>query len=168
MIGEMYNRYGRRLYAYATMSWRLDEDDAWDMVYKTLYKVLETHNQYQFENEDKFASFVFKIFINFLRNHYRDHKKLSERFSVVQIEDSELNNVPEIIEPESAVSIKMKALKEVLEGLEDWQRILLLMRSEGRPYSEIAPFVDKPEEQLKVYYQRLKQDINKKIHERLR
>ena len=51
--------------------------------------------------------------------------------------------------------------------MEDWQRMLLLMRSEGRPYSEIAQYIDKPEEQLKVYYQRLKESITKKMYERL-
>lgn len=164
MLSELYNRYGKRLYAYGTMSWKLNEDDAWDMVYKTLYKVLSSYKQYQFENEDKFSAFVFKVFINFLRNHYRDHKKLSERFHLIQLDGLDVPDNTQ--EQELSTHPMMQALTEILETLEDWQRILLLMRSEGRPYSEIAPYVDKPEEQLKVYYQRLKQDINKKINER--
>jgi RNA polymerase sigma-70 factor (ECF subfamily) len=167
MIGELYNRYGKRLYAYATMSWKLNEDDAWDMVYKTLYKVIETHQQYQFENEDKFAAFVFKIFVNFLRNYYRDDKKLSERFHLVEIDEKTLNNIGEKQEIETPQIQAVQLLNELLEQLEDWQRILLLMRSDGRPYSEIAQYINKPESQLKVYYQRLKQDISKKLNERI-
>jgi RNA polymerase sigma factor (sigma-70 family) len=167
MIGELYNRYGKRLYAYATMSWKLNEDDAWDMVYKTLYKVIETQQQYQFENEDKFAAFVFKIFVNFLRNHYRDDKKLSERFHLIEMDDATLNNIGEKQEFEPPENQEIKLLNEILEQLEDWQRILLLMRSDGRPYSEIAKYIKKPESQLKVYYQRLKQNISKKLNERI-
>ena len=61
-------------------------------------------------------------------------------------------------------STKMKALNEVLEELEDWQRMLLLMRSDGQAYSDIAKFIDKPENQLKVYYQRLKEQLAKKLN----
>lgn len=167
MIGELYNRYGKKLYAYATTSWKLSEDDAWDMVYKTLYKVIETHQQYQFENEDKFAAFVFKIFVNFLRNHYRDDKKLSERFHLIDVDEATLNNIGEKQDNEQSEKQEIHILKELLEQMEDWQRILLLMRSDGRPYSEIAQYINKPESQLKVYYQRLKQDISKKLNERI-
>jgi DNA-directed RNA polymerase specialized sigma24 family protein len=83
------------------------------------------------------------------------------------MEDGEFEDFAEKDEIQSADNRHMSALKEVLQGLEDWQRMLLLMRSEGRPYSEIAKFVDRPEEQLKVYYQRLKETISKKIHERI-
>lgn len=57
-------------------------------------------------------------------------------------------------------------LREELEKLEDWQRILLLMRSQEMPYSEIAKYVNKPEEQLKVYYSRLKNALTVKMIER--
>jgi len=167
MAAQLYKRYGKRLYAYATLSWKLDEDDAWDLIYQTLYKVIETHEQYKFENENKFTAFIFKIFINYLRNHYRDHKKLTERFHLIPIEDSLLNNLPEKEEKENPTGHKMKILNQVLETLEDWQRMLLLMRSEGRPYSEIAKYVHKPENQLKVYYQRLKNDLTKKLNEQI-
>ncbi len=47
--------------------------------------------------------------------------------------------------------------------MQDWERMLLLMRSEGRAYSEIATYIDKPENQLKVCYQRLKELITKQL-----
>ena len=61
---------------------------------------------------------------------------------------------------------KLIALNEALYEMEDWERMLLLMRSEGRAYSEIAKYIDKPENQLKVYYQRLKELITKKLNGR--
>lgn len=165
-IAELYNRYGKKLYAYAIRSWKLGEDDAWDMVYKTLYKVIDSYRQYTFESEEKFGAFVFRIFVNYLRNLYRDNKRVAEEFRLVDIDDQSLANMPDPTVSKPVESPALKALNEVLQGLEDWQKILLLMRSEGRPYSEIAKYVDRPEEQLKVYYQRLKEQISKKLHER--
>lgn len=167
LLKELYERYGKRLYAYAIKSWKLNEDEAWEMVYKTLYRIVETHKQYQFEDENKFASFVFRVFINYLRNHFRDSKKLEERFHLIYVEDSVIQDKTEPKQEEGNDSKMLNALNDVLKDLEDWQRILLLMRSAGHPYSEIAKYISKPEEQLKVYYQRLKQEISKKINERI-
>jgi RNA polymerase sigma factor (sigma-70 family) len=166
-IAETYNRYGKKLYSYAIHTWNLGEDEAWDLIYKTLYKVIDSYKKYEFETEEKFASFIFKIFINYLRNHYRDTKKAAENFPVTDIDSIELQNKAQPVVTEVAENIKLKALNEELEKMEDWQRMLLLMRSEGRAYSEIAKYIDKPENQLKVYYQRLKDQITKKLNERL-
>lgn len=165
-IAELYNRYGKKLYAYAVRSWKLGEDDAWDMVYKTLYKVIDSYRQYTFESEEKFGAFVFRIFVNYLRNLYRDNKRVAEEFRLVDVDDQSLANMPDPSGNKSPDHPALKALNDVLQELEEWQKILLLMRSEGRPYSEIAKYVDRPEEQLKVYYQRLKEQISKKLHER--
>lgn len=46
--------------------------------------------------------------------------------------------------------------------------MLLLLRSQDMPYSEIAKFVNKPEDQLKVYYSRLKKALTKRMNEKLK
>lgn len=164
-IRLVYDRYGKKLYSYAIRNWKLGEDDAWELTYKTLYKVAGTYKSYSFQSEEKFASFIFRIFINYLRNHYRDSKLASEKLSVSTVPEETLNETAEDIR-EIHESPRMKALNEELEKMEDWQRMLLLMRTEGRPYSEIAKYIDKPEDQLKVYYQRLKEQITKRMNER--
>jgi DNA-directed RNA polymerase specialized sigma24 family protein len=58
-------------------------------------------------------------------------------------------------------------LKNELDKLEEWERILLLMRGQNMPYGEISKYVDKPERQLKVYYARLKKQMTEKINEQL-
>lgn len=163
-ITVIYNRYGRKLYSYALHSWKLNEDAAWDLIYKTIYKVTETYSKYEFETEEKFASFIFRIFINYLRNHYRDHKK-ERNFEFTAMDDIDLSTKgnPEI---ESKSNVKMNALNAALDNMEDWERMLLLMRSDGLAYSEIVKYIDKPEKQLKVYYQRLKEQLQKKLNER--
>lgn len=164
LITEVYNRYGKKLYSYAVRTWNTNEDAAWELVYKTIYKVIDSYTNYTFESEEKFASFVFRIFINYLRNHYRDNKqeKMLEFLTIDDVSpEEETAQAPVTITNE-----KLKALNEELDKMEDWQRMLLLMRSEGKPYSEIAQYIDKPENQLKVYYQRLKEQITKKLNER--
>ena len=164
-ITIVYDRYGKKLYSYAIRTWNLDEDAAWDLIYKTIYKVTDSYTNYTFESEEKFASFIFKIFINYLRNHYRD-TKAGKVFEFSSVDDVDLSNKETNDDAQSGTNKKLNALNEVLEDLEDWQRMLLLMRSEGRAYSEIATYIDKPENQLKVYYQRLKEQITKKLNER--
>lgn len=163
-IGELYGRYGKKLLSYAVHTWHMDEDDAWELIYKTLYKVIDTYTNYTFEKEEKFAGFIFRIFINLLRNHYRDNKDNPLKQTTSDLEESMLATKEEEVN-EVAPDRKLSVLKKELEKLEDWQRILLLMRSDGRPYSDIAQYVNRPEEQLKVYYQRLKKAIAEKMYE---
>jgi RNA polymerase sigma factor (sigma-70 family) len=164
-ITVIYNRYGKKLYSYAMHSWNLDEDAAWDLIYKTIYKVIESYSKYQFESEEKFASFIFKIFINYLRNHYRANKQ-DKTFEFTAMDDVDISTKESDEKDGSFENPKLTALNEVLDKMEDWERMLLLMRSEGRAYSEIANYIDKPENQLKVYYQRLKELLTKKLNER--
>jgi DNA-directed RNA polymerase specialized sigma24 family protein len=73
-ITALYNQYGKKLYGYAVSKWNVNEDDAWELVYKTLYKIIEVIDKYTFENESKFNGFIYQIFINNLRNNYNEKK----------------------------------------------------------------------------------------------
>lgn len=170
-ISVLYNRYGKKLYTYAIRQWNLDEDQAWDIVYKAIYQVVNTIDKYEFENENKFSGFVFKIFINYLRNHYRDDKRRKEQLSFTPLAENHLNHngtsVENHPEEKSGDSQSMTLLKAELEKLEDWERILLLLRSQNVSYSDIAKHIDKPEEQLKVYYQRLKNKMMERLKNKI-
>jgi len=163
-VTVVYNRYGKKLYSYAIKSWSLNEDTAWDLIYKTIYKVVDSYINYTFKSEEKFASFIFKIFINYLRNHYRDNKAV-KAFEFTAMDDVNLS-AKEVTSVSENSNKKLIALNEALDEMQDWERMLLLMRSEGRAYSEIATYIDKPENQLKVYYQRLKEQVTKKLNEK--
>ncbi|CAN5283100.1 hypothetical protein BH09BAC1_BH09BAC1_14650 [soil metagenome] len=184
----LYNRYGRKLYSYGITKWNLNEDESWDLVYQTLYKVVDTAGRYTFESEQKFGSFIFKMFINYLRNHYRDNKKVKENFEQVSFNETEYDDYDtpggvgrEVKERLADASMReaeregepepesqgMTLLKDELEKMEDWQRMLLLMRSQNIPYEEISRHVGKPETQLKVYYQRLKERLMKRLGDKL-
>jgi RNA polymerase sigma factor (sigma-70 family) len=162
-VGLLYERYGKKLYGYAVSKWKVSEDDAWELVYKTLYKVITVIDKYTFEDEQKFTGFLFKVFINYLRNHYRDHKKdiqtteLMEKHEKMSSDRSAGN--------EERVSPLMACLQKALALLDDWQRVLLLMRAQDHPYEAIAPYVDRPASQLKVYHLRLKKVVSDRTNE---
>ncbi len=160
----IYNNYGKKLYGYAMLKWNFDEDEAWDIVYATLYKVIEVSDKYTFVDEKKFKGFVFTAFTNNLRNYY-NKKKLStpETIELTEKYDVGINDVEE--EQKESVSPEMNCLQRVLTTVEDWKRILLLMRAQDYSYEEISNYVSKPAEQLKVYYMRIKKLVTEKVNE---
>lgn len=183
-VEVIYERYGTKLYSYAVSSWRLDEDTAWEIVYETLFKAVEKIDHYEFPTEKKFGSFLFTIFCNNLRRHYRDTKKREEHlsfstFNELNFEESKSNpemsterrvqehmveqSVEAFREPEEGSSTLMNIMEACLAKMKDWERVLLLLRSQNMPYTEIARYVHKPSEQLKVYHQRAKKKLEKLI-----
>jgi RNA polymerase sigma factor (sigma-70 family) len=163
-IAVLYERYGKKLVGYAIRQWQLDEDEAWELTYKTLYRILETHANYQFVSEEKFSAFVFTAFINYLRNFYRNKKNKSKDGETVPLDEANLkieNNTETIPSPQ------LIALRAELDKFEDWERMLLLLRSQDVPYSEIAKLTGKPESQLKVYYMRLKKRLAERLNQPL-
>jgi len=143
--------------------WNLAEDDSWEIVYKTLYKVKKVIDKYTFESEEKFSGFIFKIFINYLRNHYRDKK--GKQVDTIELNDMHGKITEENEEKSVTQSKRMSCLQKALQQLLDWQRILLLMRAQDFSYEQIAAYVEKPSDQLKVYHMRLKKQVTENSNE---
>ena len=178
-IEILYEKYGTKLYGYGLKSWNLDEDTAWELVYQTLYKVLEKIDDYEFDSEKKFGSFLFTVFCNLLRRNYRDTKKREEKLSFAtfnesnfeesrqgpglgaerQVQNALVEKALDSFREEGGESFYMKCLQAALDELEDWQRILVLMRAQDMPYTQIADFIHKPAGQLKVYHQRARKKL---------
>lgn len=165
-IKLLFERYAKKMQNYAKYKWKIGEDASWDMVYATIYRTADVIGEYSFVSEEKFASFVFRIFINKIRDHFRNVKASSAGITEVEMDDNLNQRQEEVMSPPS-VSPALLFLQEELDKLEDWQRILLLMRSQEVSYSEISKYVDRPEQQLKVYYGRLKKQLTEKVNQRL-
>lgn len=162
----LYERYAKKLLAYTRKTYLPNEDDAWSVVYKTLYKIAEVAAQHEFENEFKFTGFLFKTHINYLRNFLRDDKSFEAKHRETELlENHAVQEEPE--QEQVPQSLHLKILQQELEKLEDWQRILLLMRGQDMPYHKIAEFVHKPEHHLKTYYARLKKQLHNSVNEQL-
>ena len=152
----LYSHYGKRLCGYAIGVYKLSEDDAWEITYKALFKVNEKFEDYIFETEKSLNGFVFRVMINYLKNFFRDNKNQP---ASIDLEEHHFEHQNSNEQPSALV----KALEEELDKLEDWERMLLLMRSQDMSYAAIAVYINKPEHQLKVYYQRLKKKITERM-----
>ncbi len=164
-IKLLFEQYSKKLLLYASLTWKLEEDIAWDLIYKTIYKTADTIERYEFENEQKFAAFIFKIFINQIRDHLRQAKTAAREIKEVELNDLIINTYHQDAISKSNSNYLLKILEKELNKLEDWQRVLLLLRGQNMPYSDIAKYVNKPEKQLKVYYSRLKQQLAERVQE---
>jgi len=161
-IKLLFERYSKKLLRYATKNWKIAEDDAWDLIYKTIYKVSDSVTNYPFETEQAFASFVFRIFINNMKDLVRKQKKASEGLSEIPLHENMVSS-DSPHEPTGIQNRPLEILREELDKLDDWQRILVLMRSQDMAYSEISKYVDRPENQLKTYYSRLKKQLTERV-----
>lgn len=174
------------MYNYAIQSWHIDEDSAWDIIYKVLFKITERINEYSFKSENQFRNMLYSIFNNELINFYHKTKRIEERLKFLTFDDTSLENsfyghdstanreinetiiknaLEEFWDKPQANNPLLNCLNNLLEELEDWERILINQRSNGISYREIANYIDKPENQLKVYYGRLKNKIQIKLLE---
>ena len=103
-----YKRYGKKLLGYAIKNWLLDEDIAWDLIYKTFYSIIDNIDKYTFDSEAKFGAFVYRSFLNYLRNHHRDNKKKQ----ILTNSNHDLNTIPNPeAENEESTSEQMQQLK---------------------------------------------------------
>ncbi|MFN6040139.1 MAG: RNA polymerase sigma factor [Bacteroidota bacterium] len=161
-LSWLFDNYGKKLVGYGMNVYKITEDAAWELAYKSIYRVQEVYKQYTFDNENKFASFIFRVYINYLKNYIRDENTRTQNAVFIPLEESK-RDFAATRNSSKTNSPLMDKLKDELEKLEDWQRVLLLMRSQGVSYSEIANYVSKPEEQLKVYFARLKNALTIKM-----
>lgn len=164
VVKSLYELYAKKLLTYTCKNYTIDKDDAWAIVYKTIYKIADVQSNYTFEHEQKKSAFIFKTHINFLRNYFRDNKSFEKNNQEVELHDNFTDKEPE---PNPTQNLPLTILQQELEKLEDWQRILLLMRGQDMPYSQISEFVKKPENQLKVYYARLKKQLTDNVNAEL-
>lgn len=164
LVKQLYEQYAQKLYAYTRKNYTVGEDDTWTLVYKTIYRIADVYTKYSFESKQKESAFVFKTHINYLKNYFRDTKSFETKNREVELNEDLL---PGREEAQVKENYHLKMLQKELDLLEEWERILLLMRGQDTPYSEIARFVNKPEKQLKVYYARLKQQLLVRVNQSL-
>jgi len=164
VVKSLYETYAKKLLAYTCKNYTIDKDDAWAIVYKTIYKIANVGSKYTFENEQKRSGFIFKTHINFLRNYFRDNKSFEKNNREVELHENFADKEPDV---NPTQNLPLTILQQELEKLEDWERILLLMRGQDMPYSKISEFVKKPENQLKVYYARLKKQLTDNVNAEL-
>jgi RNA polymerase sigma factor (sigma-70 family) len=175
----LYNTYGQKFFAYAVKRWFLTQDDAWDVVYQTLQTLVLKLPAHEFESKKHFENFLFKVFINFLRQHYRRHRKQQEGGAGLTISleaafaagdpeggadlgygiDLDTQAMRAYYREDTVDSPNLTALKCALQQLKPKEREILLLRAQNYTYDEIAQMLKITNKQLKVKHHRSKQKL---------
>lgn len=166
---RLYKNYGCKLAHYAIKSWQFDEDEAWDILYDTLYGFINSYADQTFASEKQVGTLVWKIFKNKLRDKLRQ-KKRKEKFSIDDHDSLDavwLQHSEPFWTQENVENPILTELENLLDDLNDWERQLLLCRANNIPYKVVEEMTGKKENSLKVYYQRLKKKISKELEKNI-
>lgn len=160
----------------------MDEDEGYDVLYKTLEIVGKVITRYEFSSENHFANWLFKIHKNNILQFLRAKRRKEKLTVPVNFEEWE-NEVHEMGEAgfdlqefkpvierissynpyESTASHNnlMLSLQKGLQQLGETERELLLLRMNNYSYDEIAKMLDIENNQLKVKFNRAKAKLEK-------
>lgn len=179
--------YQQRLLAEAVQVFHVPRADAEEIVDDVLLSVVQQIAQFQFRRGDgDFHVWVIAVFRNRVRDFARRRAMLGEpplpfdEADLLEEEGASTEGargvVQEILrsyadeavrggaEEESAV---LGIVREVLEGMESWERVLLRCRALGVPYEEIAGYTGKRADTLRVYHERTRRKFAAMVQTRL-
>lgn len=170
-LEAIYQQYGRKWYNYAIKSWKIPEDDTWDVIYQTFNDILSNINDYQIESQSHFDNILFKIFINNLKKSYNKQKRKDEKIHFISLDDLDEKEGDESLEIEDSAfedffredieSKNLIRLQKALSQLENLDRDLLLLKVQNFTYDEIAKLLNIENSHLKVSLFRAKQKLIK-------
>lgn len=169
-LEELYTTYGKRFYAYCIQKWGCSEDEAWEIVYKTLETLVVKLGGYEFESKAHFENFLYKVLLNFIRQAFRSSRnKQAHQFDLVDFNDevmpmqideyitsASLSNYYMTEEVDSAAILN---LNEALQRMDEIDKDILLLRAQNYSYEEIAGFLGIEDNQLKVKHHRAKKKL---------
>lgn len=181
-LTALFEGYGQALYGFSISQWHLDEDEGYDVLYKTLETVGKVITRYEFSSENHFANWLFKIHKNNIFQFLRAKRRREKLTIPVNFEEWE-NEVHEMEETdfnlqefkpvierisshnpyESTPSHNnlMLSLQKGLQQLSETERELLLLRMNNYSYDEIAKMLEIENNQLKVKFNRAKAKLEK-------
>lgn len=176
----LYEAYGKHLYQFSLKNWNLDEDESYDVLYKTLETVGKVINRYEFTSEKHFTNWLFKIHKNnilmFVRakntkeevayttTDWIEESSVDEYDGVEYDFDSKIVHelsTEQVYEEESTGSSLFTALEKALQMIGETERDVLLLRMNNYSYEEIAIMLGVDDKQLKVKFLRAKAKVQK-------
>ncbi len=187
-LKTLFEGYGQKLFGFSVTHFHIDEDEGYDVLYKTIETVGKVITRYDFSSENHFANWLFKIHKNNILQLLRSKKSKEQEFQTVDLSDWE-NEVKELedddfeldifkpvieqissINPYDSSSKNNKlflAMQKALQQLNEVERELLLLRMNNYSYDEIATMLNIENNQLKVKFIRAKAKLQKKTLELL-
>ena len=183
-LEALYEKYGQKFYSYAINNWQMDTELAWEVIYNTLDTLLLKLSDYQIQSQAHFDNLIFKIFVNFLRQAFRKHRKRQFDIEYVDFNDHEAFDIDEADYEDSLQSNqstwqidadlfnraydtdivenpRLTALKHALSEMDETERDILLLRAQNYTYEEIAKILQIENKNLKVKFLRGKNKLKK-------
>lgn len=176
----LYEAYGKHLYQFSMKNWGLDEDECYEILYKTLETVGKVIARYDFINEKHFTNWLFKIHKNntlmFVRSKNSKqeivytiaewHEEKSEEESddaAFNYKENEIINLPasQVYDDDSIGSPLFVALERALQRIDEGDKDILLLRMNNYSYDDIAEMLGIENNQLKVKFLRAKAKVQK-------
>ena len=142
----LFDQYGQKLFGIAVDKWSFSEDEAYEMIYKTFNALNKNVSRYEFESFKHLENFLFKVFLNNLRELYRSKTNFEEKISIRSFSDLEDDVIASFTQPESeeeafTVNEMLEQLLEALEKLSLEEKDLLLLRAQNFSYQEISNYL---------------------------
>jgi RNA polymerase sigma-70 factor (ECF subfamily) len=177
-LEELYDTYGKKFYTYCVRNWHLSEDEAWEVIYKTLETLILKLSHYEFVSKQHFDNFLYKVLTNFIRQYFRKNRSHTEQeIEYVDLTNSEetskevtqhINQLSftDYYKSEFIDSPELLNLNEALDKLEPIDKDILLLRAQNYTYDEISIFLGIENKQLKVTHHRAKKKLIDKLIEK--
>lgn len=181
-LATLFEGYGQALYGFSRNQWHLDEDEGYEVLYKTLEIVGKVIIRYEFSSENHFSNWLFKIHKNNILQFLRAKKRKEKLTIPVNFEEWEnevregeemdfnLQEFKPVIDRLSSLNPYestpshnhlMLSLQKGLQQLSESERELLLLRMNNYSYDEIAKMLEIENNQLKVKFNRAKTKLEK-------
>lgn len=185
----LFEGYGQQLFGFSVTHFHIDEDEGYEVLYKTMETVGKVITRYEFSSENHFANWLFKIHKNNILQLLRTKRRKEQQFQIVDINDwkneakelmdesFDLESFKTVIEEIAIVnpyesshktSRLFLAMQKALQELSEVERDLLLLRMNNYSYDEIAAMLGVENNQLKVKFIRAKAKVQKKTLEILK
>jgi len=185
-LKSLFEGYGPQLFGFSVTHFHLDEDEGYEVLYKTMETVGKVITRYEFTSDTHFANWLFKIHKNNILQLLRVKKRKEQQIQIVDFdgwkgeakelegESLDLETFKPVIEeigqlnPYESSQKNSKlflALQKALQEITDLERDLLLLRMNNYSYDEIATMLGIENNQLKVKFIRAKAKVEKKTLE---
>jgi RNA polymerase sigma factor (sigma-70 family) len=172
----LYNTYAKRLSRFGINSWDLSEDDALNATYNTLNIMVIKIFQIPFEGERHFQNYMYKVFVNEVRQIFRKKTRDEQNISFVYLEEYgdtfSDNSGQESYHPEynseNKDCLQLKQLTVALEMLDPLEKDILLLKAQKYSYLEISEYLKIPNVNLKEKHYKAKQKLIKLINNNLK
>lgn len=179
-LALLYDFYGKSLYQYTIRNWGLDEDEAHDILYKTLETVGKVIGGYEFSTEKHFTNWLFKIHKNnslmFVRaklskekiefttvDWQQEYQETNDDNDPIDFTENPIADQAEgLYEDTNSTNPLFNALERALLTINETDRDIVLLRMNNYSYEDIATMLGIENNQLKVRFLRTKAKIEKK------